>query len=197
MSRSASLQATADAELVRLCRNGDAMAWRTMVLRFRRVVRGVPLLMGVPADDADEVFQSTFVELFRALPALREPERVEAWLVTTAKRRTLRLLRDRSRHTRLQAGLADHERDGHAGPADEAIERMREREWVLRGLESLDEPCRVLLTALFSDASESYQKIAARLGLAVGSLGAKRARCLERLRARLLRTRAKWDHDEA
>src|SRR5439155_27122321 len=68
MSRSAALQAMADAELVQMCLEGDAMAWRSLVLRFRRAVRGVPLLMGLQADDADEVFQSTFVELYRALP---------------------------------------------------------------------------------------------------------------------------------
>jgi len=195
MSRSAALQAKTDAELVRLCRDGDAMAWRAIVQRFRRVVLGVPHLLGLHGDDADDVFQLTFVQLHRALPGLREPDRVEAWLVTTAKRGALRLLRERTRRARLGAEWADLALDDVATPAEEEIERMREGERVIRALESLDESCRVLLVALFSDSSESYRRIAARMGLAVGTLGAKRARCLRRLRARLLRRGALRDGD--
>jgi hypothetical protein len=53
----------------------------------------------------------------------------------------------------------------------------------------LNEPCRTLLTGLFSDPPRSYRDLAAELHLAVGTLGATRARCLRRLRLRLLRSR--------
>lgn len=182
--------AKTDAELVLACRTGDAMAWEYLIRRFRRLVHGIPRAMGLQPADADEVFQHTFSELFRALPSLREPDRVEAWLVTASRRATLRLLRDQRRRTRLAERSHAEDPDRHAPAADERIERLREGERVLRALESLDEACRMLLTALFSDSGESYRALSSRLGLATGSLGSKRARCLQRLRSRLHRDRS-------
>lgn len=176
-----------DAALVTGCRGGDARAWRELVHRYRRLVHGVPLAMGLQPADADDVFQHTFIELLRSLPRLRDPGRIEAWLVTTSRRAALRVVRDRKRRIRGDRQLVA-ETAGRAAPsADVAIEKLRERDRVLRALESLGEPCRSLIAGLFADAAESYRSLAARLGLAVGSLGATRARCLEKLRRRLLR----------
>jgi len=175
-----------DGALLRLCRAGDARAWRALVRRYTGLVLGVPRAMRLQASDADEVFQLTFAALHRALPELRDPSRIEAWLVTTARRAALRLLRDRRRHGRLM-DLHLAELQGAPYPAaDESFERLAERERVARALDSLAEPCRSLLTALFSDQGGSYREIATHLGVAIGSLGPQRARCLAKLRRRLL-----------
>lgn len=176
-----------DREILGACREGDARAWREIVRRYSRLVLGVPRSMGLQADDADEVFQLTFSALFRTLSRLREPDRVEAWLVTASRRASLRILRDQRRRTRLALSSHADDPDRTAPAADERIERLRERERVARALRSLSEPCRSFLTAMFSDQGGSYRELAARLGLAVGTLGSQRARCLERLRQRLLR----------
>lgn len=176
-----------DREILSGCQQGDARAWREIVRRYSRLVLGVPRSMGLQADDADEVFQLTFSALFRTLSRLREPDRLEAWLVTASRRATLRLLRDQRRRTRLAVRSHADDPDRTAPPADERIKRLRENERVARALRSLAEPCRSFLTVLFSDQAGSYRELSARLGLAVGSLGAQRARCLERLRQRLLR----------
>lgn len=176
-----------DREVLESCRGGDARAWRELVRRYSRLVLGVARAMGLPREDADEVFQLTFSALFRALPRVREPERIEAWLVTAARRSTLHVLRDHRRATRLDERQAAEYGATVAPAADEALERLRERERVARALHALAEPCRSLLSALFSDDRTPYRQLAARFGLAVGSLGAQRARCLERLRKRLVR----------
>ena len=47
----------------------------------------------------------------------------------------------------------------------------------------IGESCRELLFALYFDPKQpSYAEVAARLGMAVGSVGPTRIRCLERLR---------------
>jgi DNA-directed RNA polymerase specialized sigma24 family protein len=50
-------------------------------------------------------------------------------------------------------------------------------------MNQLDLPCQSLLQALFFDETDSsYQAAAARLGMPLGSIGPRRARCLESLR---------------
>ena len=47
----------------------------------------------------------------------------------------------------------------------------------------LGSPCDEMLTALYLDPSRpTYHAVARRFGLAIGSVGPKRARCLARLR---------------
>jgi RNA polymerase sigma factor (sigma-70 family) len=188
MARTRESHEWTDEEVLHACREGNARAWRELVRRYTRLVLGIARTMGLQADDADEVFQLTFSTLYRSLARLRQPDRIEAWLVTASRRATLRLLRDRRRHLRLAERHAAGAVEASAPPADEQIEMLRERERAARALRSLAEPCRTLLTAMFSDDRTSYRELASRLGLAVGSLGSQRARCLERLRRRLLRT---------
>lgn len=189
MARARELHESSDADLLQCCLQGDAHAWRELVRRYSRLVLGVPRAMGLQRDDADEVFQNTFAALHRTLPRIEDPSRIESWLVTASRRAALRLIRDRRRHQQLDARHLAEQPPALAPAADEAIERLRERERVARALASVSEPCRTLLTALFSDHGMSYRELGERLGLAVGSLGAQRARCLQQLRVRLMRSR--------
>jgi DNA-directed RNA polymerase specialized sigma24 family protein len=65
--------------------------------------------------------------------------------------------------------------------ADRA-ERIR-RLW--QEFEELGERCRQLLRVLMASPPPSYLEVSAALGIAVGSIGPLRQRCLRRLRARL------------
>ena len=51
--------------------------------------------------------------------------------------------------------------------------------------EELGERCRQLLRILMASPKPGYQEVSAALGIAVGSIGPLRQRCLRRLRARL------------
>jgi RNA polymerase sigma factor (sigma-70 family) len=168
-----------DAELVDDCSRGDAHAWRELVKRYGRLVHGIPRAMGLQPADADDVFQQTFAELLRHLGRLRDPSRLEPWLVTATWRAALRLKRERRRFVPM---TPNHEA---AAPDVDAVERLRESERVRRALEALAEPCHALLLGLFADPPRPYAVMARELGLAVGSLGPTRRRCLERLRRQL------------
>lgn len=172
-------------ELVADCQEGDALAWRELVTRYRRLVFGVARACGLQVSDAEDVFQQTFAELARSLGRLREPERLEAWLCTTARRAAIRL---KSSETRRARSLADPSLElAPASPEafEERLDRLRMAERVRRELEALGPPCSTLLLGLFASPPRPYRELARQAGLAVGSLGATRARCLERLRRRL------------
>ena len=100
----------------------------------------------------------------------------------------------------LFAALVGADVDGHrfvpaaveAGAAALLVEREQA---VRQGLRQLDDRCRELLTALFFDPAEpGYDQIAARLRMAVGSVGPTRARCFRKLESIL--HRLGFDHGE-
>jgi DNA-directed RNA polymerase specialized sigma24 family protein len=60
---------------------------------------------------------------------------------------------------------------------------VAERNAALRAaFAELPQPCQELLSLLMSDPPPAYAEISARLGMAIGSIGPTRARCLDRLR---------------
>ena len=79
-----------DTALVERCRRGDATAWAALVRRYQRLVYAVVTRAGFDEHGAADVFQTVFARLVEHLPRLAQPDRLQAWIVTTAKREALR-----------------------------------------------------------------------------------------------------------
>lgn len=181
-----------DAQLIHGCRRGLAAAWHALVGRYQRLVYTVPRRAGLQSEDAADVFQATFSSLFENLAAIEQPERVQAWLVTTARRETLRVLQRSTRHLRLDTVGA------HAGPGEidageladagavlppEQLAALQAQDRVRRALQGLDSRSRELLTYLYLvEPALGYGEIAERMGMAEGSIGPTRARALGKLK---------------
>lgn len=183
-----------DAELIAQCRAGRQAAWSTLVRRFQRLVYTVPRRAGLSDAQAADVFQFSFSRLFEHLDRIDDASRVRAWLVTTAKRETLRLIEESRRIVDLApaAGEDDDpddplERIADPAPLPEALlAELQEQDRVRWALERLEPRHRQLLELLFlQDEPPPYAEIAARLGIAEGSIGPSRARALEKLRTLL------------
>ena len=182
-----------DAALVARCRHGDAAAWAALVRRYQRIVYAIAMRTGADEHAAADVFQTVFSRLHEHLPRLAQPERLQAWIVTTAKREALRV-RQIGRRTVSMTRADDDESDAgdaiednfadDAPLAEEALDRLQQLNLLRTALDRLDLRCRDLLTLLFSDDDErpAYDEVARRLALPVGSIGPTRARCLAKLR---------------
>ncbi|TMK40017.1 MAG: sigma-70 family RNA polymerase sigma factor [Actinobacteria bacterium] len=83
------------AELVRDASSGDAGAWSALVDRFAPLVWSIARGYRLRDQDAADVSQVTWLRLAEHIERLREPERVGAWLVTTARRESLAVIRRR------------------------------------------------------------------------------------------------------
>jgi RNA polymerase sigma-70 factor (ECF subfamily) len=83
-----------DRSLVDRARSGDLDAFESIVrARMDAVYRLTAAILG-DEDDARDATQETFVAAWRALPKLRDPERLDAWLqriAVNASRMTLRM----------------------------------------------------------------------------------------------------------
>jgi RNA polymerase sigma factor (sigma-70 family) len=171
-----------DRDLILDCRNGDLGAWQRLLDRYERLVFSVPRRYGLSLEDAADITQLTFTILFQSIDTLSEDSTLGAWLTTVARRHTWRLL-DRKR--RKEAGWygSSSEKILLAATDAEDVERWELTEWLDYGLSLVGKPCRDLLSALYLDPKEPpYAEVAARLGMAVGSVGPTRIRCLKRLR---------------
>lgn len=175
-----------DEALVRACRAGDDRAWRALVERYVRLVRAIPLNIGLSPADADDVTQLTFATLLAGLDSITEPDRLGAWLSTVAKRQSWRHVERQRRETPADHALAPDPTPFEGSDPDAAGRRLEDVEWVHQGLLRLDPRCRGLLVALyFSGGPRPYTEVAAELAIPTGSIGPTRARCLAKLRSHL------------
>jgi RNA polymerase sigma factor (sigma-70 family) len=179
-----------DASLVARCMRGDASAWTALVQRYQRLVYTITRRVGLDEHGAADVFQTVFARLVQHMPRIGDPERLQAWIVTTTKREALlqRKLGLRSvSTTRVDDGddegsewdLADD-----SPIAEEALADLQQLNHLRGALDRLDERCRELLLLLFRDEDDkvSYEEVARRTGTSVGSIGPTRSRCLDKLR---------------
>jgi RNA polymerase sigma factor (sigma-70 family) len=176
-----------DEQLLAACRSGDEGAWEALVGRYQRLIYAIPRRAGLDEDAASEIFQDVFTTLLESIDTIEQPSRLQAWLVTTAKRKTWRA---RSRSSLVRPFASE---EGEAGGEmydladervlpDEALAQLEERHLVRAALDELEGRCRQLLQMLFYSAEPPpYSEIAAALGTSEGSIGPTRARCLKKL----------------
>jgi RNA polymerase sigma factor (sigma-70 family) len=168
------------AQLVRAAAAGDQAAWNQLVERFNGLVWSVARAHRLERADAGDVVQTTWLRLVEHLGRLQDPERVGAWLATTARRECLRTLRSSARVVPTEAELLpDPGTDAPLAAGLLADERDRAL-WTAFG--GLSERCQALLRLLVADPPPSYEDVGAALDMPIGSIGPTRQRCLDRLR---------------
>jgi RNA polymerase sigma factor (sigma-70 family) len=174
---------SSDRDLIRGCREGDVEAWQRLLDRYERLVFSVPRRHGLSREDAADITQLTFTILVQTMDALPEDSSLGAWLTTVARRHTWRLLDRNRREAAGEHGGSSEDATLLADGGTEDVEHWELTQWLEHSLSLVGKPCRELLSALYLEPEEpSYAEVAARLGMAVGSVGPTRIRCLERLR---------------
>jgi RNA polymerase sigma factor (sigma-70 family) len=176
-----------DLDLVLACRRGDQVAWEKLVRRYQRLIYAIPRRAGLSEDDAAEIFQDVFTTLFEKLNDIQEPDKLQAWLVTTTRRRTLRTLSRMlgraisSDDENDRANEAEAIRDQSPLP-DEQLLILEEQHLIRTAVSQLDERCQTLVQLLYYQREHpSYAEVAKALGVPEGSIGPTRARCLAKL----------------
>ena len=169
--------------LVAAALDGDAASWNRLVERYTPVVLSVVRRFRLQGTDADDVVQIVWLRLVEKLGAIREPEALPGWIVTTARRECLHLIRAR----RLMSPTDLDEQAPPAGSGDTALDsdllEAERHAALLAALAELPDRQRNLLLLLLEDPPLSYDEISARLDMPVGSIGPTRARALARIRS--------------
>jgi len=179
-----------DAELLRRAGQGEQSAWDCLVARYGNKVWAVARAFRLSRADAQDVFQTTWLNLVTHLDRIQEPDRVGAWLATTARNECLGALRRSARQVPSgdQTDLANSDQASAAdGVAVDSRMLASERQAELwQAIGGLPERCQRLLRVLLADPAPSYDEVSTLLDMPIGSIGPTRARCLQNLRVSLV-----------
>src|SRR6266576_2955899 len=174
-----------DTLLVKECLAGSEEAWSLLIDKYKALIYSIPVKYGLSPQEAADVFQATCTELLVRLPELREPRALPKWLMQVAHHECYRLKRQ-SRRVVSRDSDEDLPEPTTPAIAESLFQQTQEEQMLREAITVLTPQCRRLVELQFFETpSRPYSEVAAELGLAVGSIGFTRQKCLERLRARL------------
>jgi RNA polymerase sigma factor (sigma-70 family) len=170
--------------LVQECLAGNETAWSALIDKYKNLIFSVPLRFGLSRDQAADIFQAVCLDLLIDLTRLRNFEALPAWLIKAAHHRCLRF--HRKQHRYLLGEIHENSpQPGHSAAdfPEQAVWQIERRQMLHQALSELSPRCRQLVQMLFFDApARPYADISEILGIARGSIGFIRGRCLKRLR---------------
>jgi len=174
-------------ELLEAAARGDQGAWQALVDRYSTAIAAVTRAHRLDVADAGDVLQTTWLRLIEHRDRIREPNRLGAWLVTTARNECLRVLR----HARRQIPVGDDlftmalSQQSPTSSIEDDVLVAERKAAVKEAVATLPVNHRSLIELLMADPAPSYEEVSAILRIPVGSIGPTRGRCLAKLRTRL------------
>ena len=161
------------AALVAAAAAGNELAWSGLVDHFAGLVWSVIRGYRMSSADAADVSQTTWLRLAEHIHKVREPERIGAWLATTAGRECLRLIRQNQRavpgattstSARSRTATPPWPRKLGSSPWNATASCGRRSPSFRRRLRSCCACCS-------ADPPPSYEEISAATGMPIGSIG--------------------------
>jgi RNA polymerase sigma factor (sigma-70 family) len=166
-------------DVARRAADGREDAWRDLVKRLDGLLRAVAKGYRLAAADVDDVVQTAWLRAVDHIGRLKDPGAIASWLIVTVRREAMRSLQRGVREVLtddpgvvLEADpvtpesiVIDQERDA---AVHDAVSRLSQRQ-------------RRIVESMLSSPT-SYQQLAARLEMPIGSIGPTRDRALSRLR---------------
>ena len=172
-----------DSRLVEACLAGDERAWEALLQKYKRLIYGMILKYRLSEEDAGDVFQAVCLDLFKELGNLRQTDALRGWIARVTVNKCFHLKRKAAR--RPQDEL-DESFPEDAELVAEVLATAERDQLVRESVLRLSERCQQLVRLLFfEDPPRPYEEVARQLGLALGSIGFIRGRCLKKLAAEL------------
>ncbi len=169
-----------DAELVKACRAGEAVAWTLLVERFSRYIYAIATQAYRLSDaDAEDVFQEVLARTYEHLDRLRDDGAIRPWLAQLTRRLAI---------DRLRAAAREQADEEVLDTLDERVgaelARLDEALTVQQAMRALPDECREILDRFFA-RDQSYADISEALQLPMGTIASRISRCLTKLRTAL------------
>jgi RNA polymerase sigma factor (sigma-70 family) len=175
-----------DHEIIRGCLKYQEEDWNLLVDKYKNLIYSIPLRYGFSREEAADIFQAVWLDLIQELPRLRDPKALPKWLMQVTAHKCFH----RKKHNDRVVSRDNEDQlvPETSVPADAEVNLHEiEKEQMLRdALAELSPRCRELVYMLFyEEPKRPYQVVAAGLGLATGSIGLLRKKCLDCLKKRL------------
>ena len=169
--------------LVSRVKMGDQEAWDALVERYASLIWFTCRRYRLNGADAEDVGQRVWLHLVTHVGTIRDPAALPGWLVTTTRRECARVLRSAQRaQPGDHAPDFEHIAEQTSRTAEEEVLAAERHAALREALTDLPPAWQRLMAMLSADPPVPYAEISSRLGIAVGSIGPTRARCLDRIR---------------
>jgi RNA polymerase sigma factor (sigma-70 family) len=169
-------------ELLTGASQGEWAAWEEIISRYGRLVIHTATKIGLSDCDAADVAQLTWLQLWKHGHQIREPNRLAAWLVSTARREAIRLAIASKTYVLCADPSDEHSRSSRTVVQDIYVVEQGYDWAVEQALNRLPPRYRTLLLLLGSDLGLSYSEVADRMRLPIGSIGPMRMRAIRMLK---------------
>lgn len=181
-----------DDALVRAARGGDDRAFETLICKYERLIWRTAYTTAGNTEDAADLTQEILLRVWHGLPTFRGNARFLTWLVRIARNTCCDYLRKKQRTPPTQPLelMPDTEEDApHAemhDPAPDAdphavYSRREDRALVHAAMARLSEEHRMMIV-MRDINGDTYETIAAALGLEVGTVKSRLSRARAHLR---------------
>jgi RNA polymerase sigma factor (sigma-70 family) len=180
-TRSAADVSWSDTRLVGECLRGNETAWTSLIDKYKNLIFSIAVRRGFSRDDATDIFQEVAAQLLSELAKIRKPQALAGWLIRVTSNKCTQWRKRQFRES------VDKEAVIASSSELDSVESLlfeAEREQTLRyAMHRATPQCRELIKMLFFENPPlPYQDVATGLGIATGSIGFVRKKCLERLR---------------
>ncbi len=177
-----------DADLVRAAQGGDTVSLGLLLERHRAPLYSQALQILGHGARAEDAVHDAFIIALRRIDQVREPAAVGGWLRAIVRNACLMQLR--AARGEISLDLLPNGGGIVAPGADaaEAIDRLALREWVWTALGALPEALRATAMLRYFGTYQSYEAIAATLGVPVGTVRSRLNQVKRKLAEALLET---------
>jgi RNA polymerase sigma factor (sigma-70 family) len=172
-----------EAKLVSECLAGSEAAWSELIDRYKNLIFSIPLKYGFSRDDAADIFQEVCIGLVSQLHTVKDPRALPKWLMQVTAHKCFHWNNRLKRNATSE--LHDDEDPKFQTPAEMVdILRQADQEQKIREvIGRMPDRCQRLVNMLFfEDPPRPYKEVASDLGVAIGSIGLFRQRCIQQLR---------------
>jgi RNA polymerase sigma factor (sigma-70 family) len=174
------------AELLPRIHDGDPAAWEEIVRRYGKLVSTTVRAFRLQPADALDAVQMTWLRLAENALRVKFPERLGGWLVTTARRECLHILRQAKPVSSLIDDVTPETVPDPSVDSEQHVIETDTAQTLRKLIAELPPRRRTLLRTLFADSPRSYAEVVASdAGIPPGGIGPTRARALRQLRDKL------------
>ncbi|MCG6188207.1 RNA polymerase sigma factor [Maribellus maritimus] len=167
-----------EAEIIEKLQNGSEQAFKELVDKYQKLVVNTCFGMLHDKDDAEDVAQDVFIEVFRSVQSFRADSKISTWLYRIAVNRSLNFIRDNKKRKWFQSlddtvksknAIFEKFTSGDSDDADFNLENNQRANVLHEAINSLPENQKVAFS-LNKYEDLSYKEISEVMDLSVSSI---------------------------
>jgi RNA polymerase sigma-70 factor (ECF subfamily) len=172
-----------DVELIRQAKRGERKAFGELVRRYQKRVYALCFRLGGSHDAADDLTQEAFIKAFQAIESFDEAYPFAAWILRIASNNALNYIKRQKFQVSGEEGELVLEQQAAPKADSDPLEALSREEMDRRYQEAVNQlpPEFKVVFVMRMHEDLSYEEIAARLRISVGTVMSRLHRARQRL----------------